>query len=137
MINKCLALFMCLWITGCASMESSQPAQEYSTIYGNALNTGDVTIVVRNESYQQLKQGISEDLTNQGYTKVIFVNPKQGFIVLAKQDDTHPSRIILKYTATAGEDKTEIDLVKVSDDLSTDSTVSQDIQAIAGLIRDE
>jgi hypothetical protein len=137
MINKWLALLLCLGLTGCAPMERFQLGHEYATIYGSALNAGDITIIGRNEDYQKFKQRLSKSITSYGYTSVIYEDPKHGFVVLAKEENAHPSRIILKYTATQGVDNIRLDLVKGSDDLSTNIEVRQDIREIAGLLRNE
>lgn len=118
-------------------MDRIQLSQNYSEIYNNGLNADEVTTVVKKENYRELKQRLSRILFSLGYTKVIFENPKQGFIVLAQEGDVHPSQIILKYTATEGEYKTRIELVKGNNDLSADNTVYEDIQVIAEQIENE
>jgi len=131
MINKCLALFLCFGLIGCAS----ELSQKYSTIYDNALNAEGITIIAKNESYQQFKQELSRYLTLFGYTRLIFVDPKQGLMVVAKEGDAYPFRIILKYTATTGPFNIRVDLANGSDDLSNNTEVSKDIEELAELIR--
>ena len=96
-----------------------------------------MTIIVKHSSYQQLKQQLGTYLTSMGYTRVVLVNPKQGFIVLAKEQELPNSQIILKYTATAGDYNIRVELANGSEDLSNNSEVARDIQEIAELIRNE
>ena len=137
MIRNALFLFLCFIFTGCASIEQYQLGQKYLEIFDNSLTPDEVTSIVKTETYQELKQGLSDIIVSQGYTKVIFEDPKKGFIVIAKEDDFDQSQIILKYTAIEGKYKTRIDLVKGSNDPSTNRAVKEDIKEMSRLIKVE
>ena len=105
-------------------------------IYDNALNANNITIISKSESYQQFKQELSRYLTSFGYTRLIFVDPKQGIMVVAKGGEANPSQIILKYTATTGPYNIRVDLANGSDDISNNTEVSKDIEEMAELIKE-
>ena len=109
---------------------------KYIGIYDNGINADEATIIVKTEDYPELKQKLSKYILSRGYTKVIFEDPGQGFIVLAKEGLAPSFQIILKYTKTSGTYKTRIDLVRGSDDLNTESAVNEDIQEIAKNLND-
>jgi len=133
MIKNILFLLWCCVFIGCASTGDPQLNQKYLEIYNNGLNTDSVISVVKTESYREIKQRLSDEIVSHGYTKVVFEDQKQGFIVLAKEES--PALIILKYTSTEGKYKTRLDLVNGSNDLNTDKMVRKDIQEIVDQLK--
>ena len=137
MISKLSVLLLCLGLAGCAFTEQGQLREKYSTIYANAVNWDNAISVVKNEDFQDFKDQLSAYLKAFGYTKVIYVDPAQGLLVLAKEDDIIPSQIIVKYTRTIGPYNIRVDLVRASSELGNYSEVDDDLKAIAEHIRNE
>ena len=130
-MKKLLAVFLCLWLCGCASYQ-------YREIYNNALRTGMGITVIKEENYQKLQKEIIGYFEARDYQRVIFEDRKRGFIVFAKEGTFgRPCQIILKYTYKAGVDKIRVDMVKGSDEIVTDSDVIRDIQQIAEQINNK
>ena len=137
MIKYLLSVLLCAALSSCALGDYNAFYHQYAQAYTNAINTGDVTSIANKDAYADIHQRIAADITALGYTTVLYENIQKGLIVIAKPDEAHPSAIILKYTASTGDFKTNIDLVKASDDPITNDLVRNDIQQLAQSIKNE
>ena len=137
MIKNLLVITFCLGLTGCAAIQRAEFNQKYLEIYDNGLNANEVTSISKRASFSELKQELAKYITMHGYYKVILDDPMHGFVVFAKEASDHSSIIIFKFTVKADGYKTSLDLVKGSNDPSTNSAVNEDIKEIASQINDE
>lgn len=132
-----IPIIFALLAGGCAA------TNQYSGIYNEAVAGGRSVTIIKEGELTSIRSKINEHLQANKYTKVLYSDPEQGFLVTFKDiplaqsmliGDPHTYRIILKYTK-AGEGKTRIDLVNGNPGLMIKGDIDQDIAKIADLIR--
>ena len=85
------------------------------------------TTITKEGEFLDIRADVEAQLKSKGYSKVLYSDPHQGFVVTVKNaplaksmliGEPHPYKLILKYTK-AGEGKTRIDMVNGSSSLVT------------------
>jgi hypothetical protein len=137
-----LVLAVIVPLAGCASVEKAHFNHKYADIYNGALDNHTNTYIIKEGNFGNIKNNVLTYLSANGYEKMIYSEPDQGFLVFIKDfpisenltPEEHPCQILLKFTAK-GKGKTRIDLVRGSNHALTNKEVDKDIAQIAQIIR--
>ena len=139
-MRKVFWVALLLLFTGCATATSKNMFGER---YNEAISSGTVATIIKEGNFEEIRNSVFDAFRSLSYNKVLFEDPKQGFMVVYKDipeakaylvGDQQMYRIILKFTKTDEKYKTRIDLVNATDIMWAQEEVDRDIRQLADII---